>query len=102
MPLQQRRQPFSHPDWVYEIKHDGFRALAAIKDGRCRLLSRNGNHLKRFPSLETALAAELRATEAVLDGEIVCLNPKDGRSVFADLFEHRTETAFLSLRSTVA
>jgi integrase len=27
MPLTRRKEPFSHPDWVFEIKHDGFRAL---------------------------------------------------------------------------
>ena len=37
------RQSFSHRDWLYEIKHDGFPALAFIKDGNCRFVSRNGN-----------------------------------------------------------
>ena len=94
MPLQERRQAFSHPDWLYEVKHDGFRALAFMKNGHCRLISRNGNRMTRFALLEAALSRELRATEAIVDGEIVCLDPKDGRSFFADLFHHRAEPHF--------
>jgi ATP-dependent DNA ligase len=30
MPLEQRRQPFDHPDWLFEVKYDGFRALAYL------------------------------------------------------------------------
>jgi bifunctional non-homologous end joining protein LigD len=65
--------PFDHPDWVFELKHDGFRALAQISDGRCDLISRKNNTRKSFGPLREALA-ELRVREAVLDGEIVCLD----------------------------
>lgn len=50
MPLVRQREPFSHPDWLFEIKHDGFRALAYIEHGMARLLSRNGDWLS-FPVL---------------------------------------------------
>jgi len=40
MPLQRRSLPFDDPDWIYELKMDGFRALAVIEDGRAQLLSR--------------------------------------------------------------
>jgi ATP-dependent DNA ligase len=40
MPLVQQPQPFDDWDWIYEIKHDGFRALAVIEQGQCRLFSR--------------------------------------------------------------
>jgi hypothetical protein len=30
MPLVWRREPFDHPDWIFEIKHDGFRAIAYV------------------------------------------------------------------------
>jgi hypothetical protein len=44
MLLGRARDPFSHPEWLYEIKWDGFRALAyADKLWVCRLVSRNGN-----------------------------------------------------------
>jgi ATP-dependent DNA ligase len=32
--------PFDHADWFFELKHDGFRALAYIEDGSCKLISR--------------------------------------------------------------
>jgi len=35
-------EPFDHPDFLYEVKHDGFRALASVEDGECHLVSRNG------------------------------------------------------------
>ena len=40
-PIQLGRRPaaFSHPDWLYEIKFDGFRGLAHIEHGRCKLAS---------------------------------------------------------------
>jgi bifunctional non-homologous end joining protein LigD len=42
MPLPKRAAPFDHPDWIFELKYDGFRALAVIDNGRTQLLSRNG------------------------------------------------------------
>jgi ATP-dependent DNA ligase len=38
-----RRDLFESREWLYELKHDGFRALAYIGEGRCRLISRRGN-----------------------------------------------------------
>lgn len=38
MPLTRMEQPFDHPEWLYEIKHDGFRALAHVHDGQCQLV----------------------------------------------------------------
>jgi bifunctional non-homologous end joining protein LigD len=40
MPLGQQSEPFEDPDWLYEIKHDGFRALALIDRGHCWFVSR--------------------------------------------------------------
>jgi bifunctional non-homologous end joining protein LigD len=74
MPLTRRPEPFSHPDWLFEIKHDGFRALAYIERGAARLLSRNGNWFKSFPVLCDNLASDVNVRSAVLDGEIVCLD----------------------------
>jgi len=49
MPLARLPEPFDHPDWIFELKYDGWRALAYIEAGTCRLVSRNGNAFKRFP-----------------------------------------------------
>src|SRR6266446_2834272 len=40
MPLLKRRLPFDGSDYIFELKMDGFRALAVIEDGRAQLLSR--------------------------------------------------------------
>ncbi len=50
MPLVERSEPFNHPEWIYEIKYDGFRALAC-DDGQCQLVSRKGNIYKNFSEL---------------------------------------------------
>jgi hypothetical protein len=49
-----RKEPFSHPDWLFELKWDGFRALAFIERGECCLVSKNGNAFKSFLSLTRA------------------------------------------------
>lgn len=93
MPLGRARAPFSHSDWIYEIKWDGFRALAYVEDGVCQLISRSGNVFKSFPALTAALPDELGAGAAVVDGEIVCLS-SDGKSQFEDLLFRRGEARF--------
>jgi bifunctional non-homologous end joining protein LigD len=68
-------------EWIYEIKLDGFRALAFKEEGQVRLLSRNEKDFNaKFPEVAEAVAG-LSAKEAVLDGEIVALDSK-GRSSF--------------------
>ncbi len=94
MPLGRSRGPFSHPDWIFEIKWDGFRALALIDEGGCRLISRNGNPFGSFRVLSESLPVELRsARSAVLDGEIVCVDSA-GKSQFRDLLFHRGDPRF--------
>ena len=68
-------------DWIYEIKFDGYRALALRGGNETRLLSRNEKDLGRqFPEVKDAVAA-LNVQDAVIDGEIVALDDK-GRSSF--------------------
>jgi bifunctional non-homologous end joining protein LigD len=81
------RQPFDHPDFLFELKHDGFRALAHIWDGKCELVSRKRNSYKSFQALRDNLAM-LKVKNAVLDGEIVCLD-SEGRSIFNDLLHRK-------------
>src|ERR1700674_3942777 len=66
---------------------DGFRALAHVGPDETRLVSRRGNVYKRFTELAAAIHIELNC-EAVLDGEIVCLN-ENGRPQFYDLLRRR-------------
>jgi hypothetical protein len=51
MPLGRRAEPFDHPDWLFELKYDGFRSLAVIEYGRCNLYSRNGHEFNSFADL---------------------------------------------------
>ena len=37
MPLSRHPRPFNHPEWLFELKYDGFRALARIQRGQCEL-----------------------------------------------------------------
>jgi hypothetical protein len=48
MPLVRLPEPFDSPDWIFEIKYDGFRALAYLEHGACRLVSRNCVVFRRF------------------------------------------------------
>jgi hypothetical protein len=86
---------FDHADWVYELKYDGFRALAYVGDGKCRLISRKGNQLKRFDELCRSIPAELKATSAVIDGEVVALN-QSGSPAFYDLLKRRNRIVYFA------
>lgn len=66
-------EPFDDPEWLFEIKWDGYRALAYI-DGDVRLISRNQNDLTAdYPEL-SELATHVKASTAIIDGEIVALD----------------------------
>ena len=81
-------KPFDNPDWLFEIKWDGYRAVAFIDDGRVRFVSRNQNDLtKQYPELAT-LTKFVKADRAILDGEIVALDD-EGRPSFS-LMQQRT------------
>lgn len=92
MPLARLHAPFDHPDWLFELKYDGWRALAYVEDGACRLLSRRGNAFKRFPDLCNAIAASVPG-RAVLDGEIACLD-SEGKPQFYELMRRQTAPTF--------
>jgi len=75
--------PFDHAEFVFELKMDGWRCLAYIENGTCRLVSRKQNQFKSFGPLTAALA-KLPIQNAIIDGEVVCLDAK-GKSVFLDM-----------------
>ena len=79
-------RPFSDPNWLFEIKWDGVRALARTENGDLTLLARAGGDItKRYPEL-ASLPEALAAHEAILDGEIVALDAR-GHSDFERLQE---------------
>jgi len=65
----------SHPDWIHEVKHDGFRMIVARDNERVRLYTRGGyDWTKRYPLIvETAL--RIRSKQFVLDGGPCCSTP---------------------------
>jgi bifunctional non-homologous end joining protein LigD len=69
------KEPFNHPDWIFETKLDGFRAIAVIDSARkARLWSRN--RLPPEPKFPMVLNAvdQLKLRSTILDGEIVALD----------------------------
>jgi len=55
MRLRLVREPFDHPDYIFELKHDGFRAIAYLQNGESKPVSRHQRNLG-FESLKKALA----------------------------------------------
>jgi bifunctional non-homologous end joining protein LigD len=73
--------PPTGSSWTFEIKFDGYRAIALKGGAHANLLSRNEKTLAdKFPAVARAIA-ELSVDQAVIDGEIVALD-SDGRSSF--------------------
>jgi bifunctional non-homologous end joining protein LigD len=93
MPLARLAEPFDHSDFIFEPKLDGFRALAYLEEGACRLVSRNRNAFKTFEPLAKAIAQDLSGRTAILDGEIVRPGP-DGRPLFYELMRRRGPFCF--------
>ena len=68
--------------WLFELKFDGYRALAYVRGGECVLRSRSGNDLTaRFSSVAAAIAKAVKG-DAVIDGE-VCALDAEGRPSFS-------------------
>jgi bifunctional non-homologous end joining protein LigD len=81
-------KPFDNPDWLFEIKWDGYRAVAFMDNDRVRFVSRNQNDLTgQYPELVT-LPQFVKGLRAILDGEIVALD-EQGRPSFS-LMQQRT------------
>src|SRR5580704_1702596 len=74
--------PFDNDDWLFEIKWDGYRAVAFVQDDKVRLVSRNQNELTgRYPELKD-MPEFIKGKTAILDGEVVALDA-DGRASFS-------------------
>src|SRR5436305_5714049 len=69
-------EPFSDPEWIFETKWDGFRAVCFIDKGSMRLVSRNQIEMTpQYPEL-AKLPMQFAAKQAIIDGEIVALDER--------------------------
>jgi bifunctional non-homologous end joining protein LigD len=75
------------PEWIYEIKWDGYRALGVVERKKARLISRNQKELP-FPDVAAALC-QLHCKSAIVDGEIIALED-EGKPSFGLLQHHRS------------
>ena len=81
MLAQSQKKPPRGEDYIYEVKWDGIRALISVDEGEVRIRSRNQRDITHnFPELCIPEQA-FRATSALFDAEIVCLE-EDGRPSF--------------------
>ena len=82
-------KPFDEPGWLYEVKWDGYRAIALLNKGNVKLVSRNNKTFneKFYPLYETLRTWKINA---VIDGEIAVLND-NGVSDFGSLQNWRSE-----------
>lgn len=83
MLAQSSEKPFNNKDWVFEIKWDGYRAVADLREKDIQLYSRNGlSYSDKFSKITKAL--DIQTHQLVLDGEIVAFN-SDGKPDFQTL-----------------
>lgn len=82
-------EPFNDPDWLFEIKWDGYRTIAIIHKGMAQLLSRNNKSFtEKYYPVTNALSGW--TDEAVIDGEIIVAK-ESGISDFGSLQNWRSE-----------
>jgi bifunctional non-homologous end joining protein LigD len=87
LPIKADKVP-AGPDWLHEVKYDGYRMMLIREHNRVRLITRGGRDwARRFPLIVTA-ALKLRQEHFVVDGETVVLGP-DAVSDFAELHSGR-------------
>jgi bifunctional non-homologous end joining protein LigD len=78
--------------WAFEVKWDGYRAIARVAGGEATLTSRKGNDLTvRFPTVAKAVEKAVKSPHCVLDGE-VCALDDDGRSSFSAMQQGKAGT----------
>ncbi|HKA18278.1 MAG TPA: non-homologous end-joining DNA ligase [Blastocatellia bacterium] len=101
MLAQNREEPFDSPDFLYEVKWDGIRAMVALDEGKITLRSRAQRDITNlFPELQIPDQA-FRAACGLFDVEIVCLNEK-GQPIFEDVLQRlhpRNEAAVARARN---
>jgi bifunctional non-homologous end joining protein LigD len=88
-------RPFDDPAFLFEPKYDGLRALLYVSRRECAFRSRDGRVLGQFQDLAYWVREELAVREAILDGEIMALDP-DGRQDYRGLMAGRTDLHYVA------
>ncbi len=84
------RPPFDDPEWIFEVKWDGYRAIAEINNGKVNLYSRNGNTFNvAYPRIVEAL--KKIKINCVLDGEIVAFD-ENGKPSFQKMQNYKNNS----------
>ena len=73
-PLTSLKEPIGHPNWVYDLKHDGFRGVLYIDREQPWLVSCKGKKFRQFEPLLKQVLRSLKGQRVILDGEIVALD----------------------------
>ena len=74
MLAEDAKEPFSDPNFLFELKYDGYRLLVVVEEGKCELIYRRGSRATDlYPEIARA-ASLLPFSRIVLDGELVCLD----------------------------
>jgi bifunctional non-homologous end joining protein LigD len=101
MLAEKRERPFTKSGWIFEIKYDGYRLLAALESGEPRLLTRNKHDATlAFPEIVSALR-HLPFDNLVLDGEVV-VHDETGKPSFQRLQKRARHTRSLDIRRAAA
>ena len=97
MLAEPRSRPFTKKGWVFELKLDGYRIVAAVEGSEVLLLTRNRHDVTgNFPEVARALSS-LPYSKLILDGELVCLD-EDGRPSFQRLQQRAKLTRAVEIR----
>jgi bifunctional non-homologous end joining protein LigD len=86
------KEPFDRDNWIFEVKWDGYRALAYIKSGDVKLLSRNFVNLNKYYGPLVTDLNKYITHDVILDGEIVVLDAQ-GKSQFQLLQNYQEENS---------
>jgi bifunctional non-homologous end joining protein LigD len=83
------------PDWLYEVKWDGYRAIGDVRGSETTLTSRNDNDLtRRFESVAREVSKAVKTPDCVLDGE-VCALDEQGRATFSAMQQGKPGTRYV-------
>jgi bifunctional non-homologous end joining protein LigD len=69
-------KPFRDEDWLYELKWDGYRVEAVVRDGKTQLFTRNGNDAEAYFPRLLSPPTWIEAKQAIVDGEVVALDDR--------------------------